>query len=41
MNCFSLVSQLRTGLAAAVLTAAVAGCSTDPVAMRPASPVPG
>ena len=41
MNCFSLVPQLRTGLAAAVLTAAVAGCSTDPAAMRPAPPIPG
>ena len=41
MNCFSLVSQLRTGLAAAVLIAAIAGCSTNPAATRPPPPTAG
>ena len=41
MNCFSLVSQWRTGLAAAVLIAAIAGCSTNPAATRPAPPIAG
>ena len=41
MNCLPFVPQLRTGLAALVFFAAIAGCSTDPAAMRSASPATG